>query len=195
MPMCRALAAATLVLLLPLIGCAPAQLFATLPRDAITGVGDPTRAAVIGSAYAFATPDVMAGHPEAAARAAAQVEYLAAEIPAGPRWVDFNPTVGLELQAARIELRDALGIAPDALPQAVVHGLYAASRALGSGDVAAARQALAAPSFLDAPVTLKRLAGLPALPRTRSATALTEREMFRTDQDNQHSSGGGGAMF
>ena len=68
----KALAAATLVLLLPLVGCAPAQPFATLPRDAIIGVGDPTRAAVIGSTYAFATPDVMAGHPEAAARAAAQ---------------------------------------------------------------------------------------------------------------------------
>lgn len=189
------LAAATLLLLLPLIGCAPAGPFATLPRDATTGVGDPTRAAVIGSAYAFATPEVMAGHPEAAARAAAQVEYLAAEIPTGPRWVDFNPTVGLALLEARAELRSALGIAPDAPPQTVVDGLYAASRALGLGDQAAARRVLAAPDFPDAPATLQRLAGLPALPRTRSATALTERELFRTDQDNQHSSGGGGAMF
>ena len=191
----KPLAAATLLLLLPLLGCGPVQQFATLPRDATTGVGDPTRAAVIGSAYAFAMPDVMAGRPEAAARAAAQVEYLATEIPAGPRWVDFNPTVGLELMAARRELRAALGIAPDASPQAVVDGLFAASRALGLGNQDAARLALAAPNFPDAPVTLQRLAGLPALPRTRSATALTEREMFRTEQDNQHSSSGGGTMF
>ena len=131
MPVRKPLAAATLLLLLPLLGCGPVQQFATLPRDATTGVGDPTRAAVIGSAYAFATPDVMVGRPEAAARAAAQVEYLATEIPAGPRWVDFNPTVSLELMAARRELRAALGIAPDASPQAVADGLFAASRALG----------------------------------------------------------------
>ena len=191
----KALAATTLLVLLPLVGCAPAGPFATLPRDATIGVGDPTRAAVIGNAYAFATTDVMAGHPEAAARAAAQVEYLASEIPAGPRWVDFNPTVGLALVDARAELRSALGVAPNAPPQAVVDGFYAASRALVRGDQAAARQALAAPDFPDAPTTLQRLAGMPALPRTRSATALTERELFRTDQDNQHSSGGGGAMF
>lgn len=191
----EALAAATLLLLLPLVACAPAKPFAILPRDATTGVGDPTRAAVIGSAYAFATPNVMAGRPDAAARAAAQVEYLATEIPAGPRWADFNPTIGLALMGARTELRSALGIAPDAPPQAVVDGLYAASRALGRGDQAAARLALTAPNFPDAPATLQRLAGLPALPRTRSATALTERELFRSDQDNQHSSGGGGAMF
>lgn len=90
----RALAAATLLLLLPLVGCGAAQRFATLPRDAITGAGNPARAAVVGSAYAFATPDVVAGRPEAAARAAAQFEYLATEVPAGPRWVNFNSTVG-----------------------------------------------------------------------------------------------------
>ena len=191
----RALAAATLVLLLPLVGCGAARRFATLPPDATIGAGDPTRAAVIGSAYAFATPEAMAGRPEAAARAAAQVEYLAVEIPAGPRWVDFNPTVGLALLAARTELRPVLAIATDAPPQAVVDGLFAASRALGIGDEAAARLALAAPVFLDASATLHRLAALPALPRTRSATALAERELFRTEQDNQHSSGGGGSMF
>ncbi|MFC7693139.1 hypothetical protein ACFQY5_29835 [Paeniroseomonas aquatica] len=123
------------------------------------------------------------------------MEYLASEIPAGPRWVDFNPTVGLELMAARAEMRGALGIAAEAQPQAVVDGLFAASRALTAGNPAAARQALAAPAFTDGPATLRRLAGLPALPRTRSATALTEREMFRTEQDNQHSSGGNGTMF
>jgi hypothetical protein len=34
---------------------------ASLPRDAVDGVGDPTRAAILGSAYAFAEPGRLAG--------------------------------------------------------------------------------------------------------------------------------------
>ena len=187
----RVLAVAAVV---GLAACGPVQPYASLPRDATAGAGDPTRAAVIGSAYAFAGND-MAGRPEAAARAAAQVEYLASEIPTGARWIDFNPTVGLELIAARAELHQALGIAADAAPQAVVDGLFAASRALRAGDQAGARQALAAPVFTDGPGTLRQLASLPPLPRARSATALAERELFRVEQDSQHSSGGDGSHF
>jgi hypothetical protein len=178
-------------LLLALAGCGTAQPYATLPRDAVDGVGDPTRAAVIGTAYAFAS------HPVGpyAARAAAEVEYLATEIPSGPRWVDFNPTIAIGLQAARAELHQALGIAADAPPQAVVDGLFAASRAMRQGDAVAARAALAAPVFPDGGITLQRLANLPDLPRTRSATALAERELYRVEQDNQISSGGDGAKL
>jgi hypothetical protein len=179
-------------ILLALAGCGTTEPHATLPRDAVVGAGDPTRAAVIGSAYAFAARPP---GPDAAARAAAEVEHLAAEIPAGPRWVGFNPTVGLGLQVARAELRQALGIAADAPPQAVVDGLFAASRALRQGDAAAARAALASPVFPDGATTLQRLASLPDLPRTRSATALAERELYRVEQDNQISSGGDGAKL
>ncbi|MFC7693138.1 hypothetical protein ACFQY5_29830 [Paeniroseomonas aquatica] len=48
--------AATLALLLPLLGCGSGTPYAVLPRDATIGVGDPTRAAVIASAFSFATP-------------------------------------------------------------------------------------------------------------------------------------------
>ena len=65
---------------------------------------------------------------------------------------------------------DALGIAGDAPPQAVVDGLFAASRALRLGNAAAAEQALAAPAFPDGRMTLARLASLPDLPRTRKRT-------------------------
>ncbi|MBL6456883.1 hypothetical protein JMJ55_16215 [Belnapia sp. T6] len=191
----RVLLVLGLIALAPLAGCGPAQPYASLPQDAVTGIGDPTRAAVIGSAYAFAGPGSLSNQPDAAARAAAQVEYLATEIPTGPRWVDFNPTVGLELQAARRELRGALGIAGDAPPQAVVDGLFAASRALRLGNAMAAEQALTGPAFPDGRATLARLAKLPDLPRTRSATALTERELYRVEQDNQLSSGGDGAKL
>ena len=165
---------------------------ARLPGDAVTGAGDPTRAAIVGSAYAFGAAESLAGRPDAAARAAAQVEYLAAEIPAGPRWVEFSPLVGQELVAARAELRDALGIAPGAPPQAVVDALYSASRALRAGDQASAGAALGAPISRDGQAILARLASLPPLPRTRIATSLTNLEMNRVDQADKFNGGAEG---
>jgi hypothetical protein len=184
---------ATLVALLPLVGCAMAPVpQVALPADAVVGAGDPTRAAIIGSAYAFASPATMEGRPDAAARAAAQVEYLATEIPGGARWVGYDPLIGQELLAARDELRLALGVAPNAPPQAVVNALYDASRALRSGDPAAAALALPGPMFHDGPTTLVRLGDLPPLPRTRLATALTNQEFLRVEQDGRINGGGDG---
>lgn len=188
--------AAVFALSLPLLACGgggPAPQYATLPADAVAGVGDPTRAAIISSAYAFNTPGGVSRQPVEAARAAAQVEHLATEIPYGPRWREFNPSLGAELAAARGELREALGIAPDAPPQAVVDALYAASRALAAGDSAAAERLLPPPAFRDGRTTLARLSSLPPLPRTGTATALTERELVRVDQIDRQSGGGGGA--
>lgn len=186
------LAGLALAALLPLVACAPAGPYAQLPTDAVTGAGDPTRVAIIGSAYAFGAPSSIAGRPAAAARAAAQVEYLATEIPSGPRFFEFSPLVGQELVAARDELRAALGISPAAPPQAVVDGLYAASRALRAENGPAAAAALTAPAFPDGRVTLARLGSLPPLPRTRIATSLTNNEMNRVDQDGRFSGAGGG---
>lgn len=185
----RILAAAAF---LPLLGCGQVAPYATLPGDAIIGAGDPTRAAIIGSAYAFGSPESLAGRPEAAARAAAEVEYLATEIPTGPRWVQFNPSISQELVAAREELRAALGISPDAPPQAVVDALYAASRALRAGDREAAERLLQPPVFQNGQGALLRLASLPPLPRTRTATSLTYEELNRVDQDGKFSGAGGG---
>jgi hypothetical protein len=178
---------------LPLLACGgPVPPHASLPPDAVFGAGDPTRAAIISSAYAFNTPASLARRPAEAARAAAQVEHLATEIPYGPRWVEFSPLIGRELVAARGELRSALGVSPDAPPQAVVDALYAASRALGAGDAPGAARALPPPAFRDGSATLARLASLPPLPRTGIATALTEREMVRVDQTSRFSGDGGG---
>ena len=189
-------AAAVLAHSLPLLAACGASLpppaYASLPVDATVGAGDPTRAAIVSSAYAFNTPAVLARRPVDAARAAAQVEHLATEIPTGPRWVEFSPLVGRELMVARGELREALGVSPDAPPQAVVDALYAASRALAAGDRAAAEQALPPPAFRDGRTTLSRLSSLPPLPRTGTATALTDRELLRVDQLNRSDGGDGG---
>ncbi|MBV1797833.1 hypothetical protein [Siccirubricoccus sp. G192] len=182
----------SLAALLPVLACSAVPPYASLPADAVVGAGDPTRAAIIGSAYAFSAPESVAGRPDAAARAAAQVEYLATEIPSGPRWYAFNPSITAELAAARDGLRTALGISPSAPPQAVVDGLYAASRALRAGDQAGAGQALQAPVFRDGQATLLRLASLPPLPRTRIATSLTNQEMTRVDNDGRFADGGDG---
>jgi hypothetical protein len=166
-----------------------------LPPDAVLGIGDPTRAAIIGSAYAFGAPAaVFAGRPDRAARAAAEVEYLATELPTGPRWVQYSPTIGMELVAARAELRTLLGIAPEAPPQAVVDALYAAARALQAGDREAAEQALVRGRVApDGRGVLTRLAAMPAaaLPRTATATALAQQEMNRVDQDDRFGGAGG----
>jgi hypothetical protein len=181
------------VVSLPLLACGgPVPPYTDLPPDAVVGAGDPTRAAIVYTAYVFNTRASLARQPAEAARAAAQVEHLATEIPYGPRWVEYSPLVGRELMAARDELRSALGVSSDAPPQAVVDALYAASRALVAGDGAGAVRALPPPAFRDGSATLARLASLPPLPRTSTATALTEREMVRVDQSSRFSGDGGG---
>lgn len=170
------------LLLATLAGCAqhPAGqpiAYATLPGDAVVGAGDPTRAAIVSTAYVFGTPSAVAGRPDAAARAVAELEYLATEIPTGPRWREWDPTIAPQLVAARDEVRAALGIAPDAPPQAVVDTLFAASRALRQGDAAAAQRSLSAPFYANGAETLTRLASLPPLPAANVATSRAASEL------------------
>ena len=89
---------------------------AVLPPDAVEGAGDPTRAAIINTAYAFNAPASLAGRPDEAARAVANYEHLAVEIPTGPRWVGFSPLVGLELRRGLEDVRNAVGVAPGRRP-------------------------------------------------------------------------------
>jgi hypothetical protein len=169
----------------------PAPPSASLPPDAVQGAGDPTRAAIITTANVFAAPAAVAGRPDLAARAAAQLEYLAVEIPTGPRWVAFSPLVALEFRKARPELRAALGIDPAAPPQAVIDSLYAASRALAAGDRAALERTLAPPLYpAGAASALGRLAALPYLPHANHATTFALREMSRLDEDGHGLFGG-----
>lgn len=181
-----------------LAGCVtpdmPPQGYATLPPDAVEGAGDPTRSAIIGTAYAFGNPGSLAGNPAAAARAVANYEYLATELPYGPRWRGFNGPIGPLFADGLRELRPAIGIAPNAPAQPVVSSLYAASRAVNAGDQAAAERSLSGPFFPNGgAATLQRLANLPPLPRVAAATAFAAQELDRQDRlGSPRGVGGGG---
>jgi hypothetical protein len=173
---------------LPLLeGCAgssPPLPSVSLPPDAVEGAGDPTRAAIINASYAFANIGTLVGRPDEAARAVANYEYLAVEIPTGPRWVGFSPLVGVELRRGLAEVRSAVGISPKAPPQPVVDALYAVIRALRAGDAETAPRALRLPLFeAGGEATLARLGNLPRLPQAAFATTLALNEMNRQDRN------------
>ncbi|HWL83214.1 MAG TPA: hypothetical protein VNR89_19865 [Roseomonas sp.] len=172
--------------LLLLGGCAgssPPPASVRLPADAVEGAGDPTRAAIISTAYNLGNPSTLAGNPAEAARTIANYEYLTVEIPTGPRWVGFSPLVGVELRRGLQEVRNVVGIAAEAPAQPVVDALYGASRALRAGDAAAAGRFLSSPLFpAGGQATLARLANLPRLPQASFAASLAANEMNRQDQ-------------
>lgn len=174
-----------------LAGCALAPMppVATLPPDAVSGGADPMRSAILTTAYVFGSPG--ASTAPARARAAAMVEYMASDYRWNPRWSEYTPVVGGQLDASRAELRRALAVAPGAAPQQVVSGLYGASRAMASGDAAAARAALTPAVFISPDATLRQLSVPTPLPITAAATSLAERELHRIDNQS-HFSGGGG---
>lgn len=185
------LSGAILLPSLGLSGCAPDALpgpqgGAVLPPDAVVGAGDPTRAAILNTAYAFASPANLAGRPAEAAQSVANFEYLTVAIPTDPRYREFSPLVAINLVDGRAELRQALGIAPSALPQAVIDALYAAARALRAGDMVAAERLLVPPNFtLGGAATLGRLAAMPAAPKANFAASLAQAEMTRVDQQGR----------
>ena len=97
--------------LLPVVACAPLAPIgpsASLPADAVTGAGDPTLAAIYNTAYSFNDRGVLRD-PAAAARAAANMEYLATSLPQDPRYT-FLGSETTQLASARAELRGALGV-------------------------------------------------------------------------------------
>lgn len=136
-----------------------------LPRDSVEGAGDPTRAAVSRAAYAFNQPGQLAGRPAEAARAIADMEFLAAALPFDPRYQQRDPLLPGQLAQARAEWRAALGI-PDAQPaQPVIDNLYAMAR---NGQAAL-------PTGIFGPNAGATLAALPPLPQTARAAAAAAR--------------------
>jgi hypothetical protein len=171
-------------------GCAPMAPSApvetvSLPRSGFpVGAGDPTRAAILSSSYAFGRPAALQGDPAAAARALAQLEYLTAELGSGGAWRDMDPLVSVELRQAREEARAGLGFRPNASAQTAVDALYGTSEALRANSrpaAAAAIAPLAQPGGGDA--ALMRLAALPPLPRAAAATARARDALNRRDSD------------
>ena len=128
------------------------------------GTLDNDMAAANQAAWAFAAPVRTANNPVDAARAAAGVDYLAGELSSNPRWIGLSPLTKQEMLQARADVRQALGIAPDARSQVVTNALLQFAWLWQQGDQPAAMQALAAPGFTwPPPQTLAVLANMPLI--------------------------------
>lgn len=161
----------------PILTAPPGE-WATLPRDATVGAGDPTRSAVLTTNAVFGDRTPAAGQPAMAARAIAQMEFLAVTLPTNEGFSNASPTLAPELATARREWRNALGIAPGAPPQAVIDSLYQVSRALDAGQREVAASALSPAIFTrGGAATLAQLASLPSLPATAAAAATAQQAM------------------
>jgi hypothetical protein len=154
---------------------------ASLPRNYITGAGDPTRGAVFAASGTFAQPAQLQGRPAAAARALAAMEYITVALPQDPlTTLRLDGITELQLLAARREWRAALGIPQAAPAQGVIDGLLVASDALAANDRRGADAALASNLFPAGPdATLGRLAALPPLPQTALAAEMARQSLDR----------------
>ena len=151
-----------LLLLLGTAACAQ-QPAATLPGSLTpTAAADPVVPVGVEMARFFRNPQP--NRPAEAARAIAELEWLADNLPSNPRWQNAS-SVGLNgLQQARWEARTALGIPRSARGQAVINGLAAAAQAIEANDQAALARALPRSTFpLGPQETVRRLAAPPAV--------------------------------
>jgi len=164
-----------LLALAPLAACAELRqpnLLALPPPGLLPPDVDPGRAAV-----ATLTRDLeganlgLRGQPVRVARAAALLEWLAADLSLNRRWgpVPANARAGIGL--ARDEMRGALGADPLGSSPAMAAALGAAARALAAGDRAAAARALPVALFpRGGEAVLGRLADPGPLPQGEIAT-------------------------
>ena len=141
----------------------PSTPSAGLPREGV-------RSAAIDANSWFARP--RAGQPAAAARAMAQLEFVAQNLPNDPHYAGANPGGLNQLQIARREARTALGIPASATSDDVVRGLRDAAIALETNNMGAARTALRPDVFTAGPEeTIRRLGAPPRVPSARPALA------------------------
>lgn len=144
---------------------------------------DPDVTAVQLAAWAFSDPGRTAGRPVEAARATASMDYIAGQLYTSPRWAHISALTKMQLLDGRQEVRQALGVAPDAPSQAVVDHLTFAGNALAAGDRVAAVSQLGGPVFLQGgEETLARLNNLPPLPKANVATQGANNQLFRNDR-------------
>lgn len=158
-----------ILLTLLVAACAPEGPPPTLPgasdamvgRDPVVAVGQ----AVIGF---FRAPQ--ANQPAAAARAIAELEWLADTMPRNPRWQTASATGLNDLAQARWEARNALGIPRNAPAQGVINGLSAAAGAIEANNQTALAAALPRSIFpLGPAATVQRLSQPPSVPSVMQA--------------------------
>lgn len=155
-----------LLLVLLTAACAPQAPVPTLPGAPVAA--DPV--VPVGQSMAAFFRNPQPNQPAEAARAIAELEWLADSLPHNPRWNQAS-SVGLNgLQQARWAARRALGIPEGAPAQAVINGLVAAARAIEANDQAALARALPRRVFpLGPQETVSRLSAPPQVPGVVSA--------------------------
>lgn len=167
------------LLALSLAACAGLQPTAELPPDPAYSVIAPDDTALSMVARAFSEPGGLGRGAGENAFTLALAERVVVALRTNQRYTSFSPLAQLQYERARTEWRGALGITPTAPPQVVIDQLFAARRALGAGDRAAAAGALTAPTFINGgEAAIARLAALPPLPATARAAALAQRELY-----------------
>lgn len=159
---------ALLLFLLTAAACAPQAPAPTLPGAPTAGGADPVIPVGQDMSAFFRNPQP--NQPAVAARAIADLEWLADSLPRNPYW-NRASSVGLNgLQQARWEARRALGIPERAAGQAVINGLMATAQAIEANDQSALTRALPRNVFPLGPrETVRRLAAPPQISGVVSA--------------------------
>lgn len=147
----------------------------------IIPLADPLREPARAAPFDYGRPGQLTGHPAEAAQAAAEIEAFTEALQTDPLWT--HPRNGLllpQLQIARREFREALGV-PAAVPSAVaVRAFAGAAQALRRYDTPSAQAALAP---VGGAATLARLGNLPRLPRVEEAAQAVAIEVNQPGRD------------
>ena len=182
----KTISAVLFAVVLPLGACAgfhetPPPDTARINRGGTT-FGDYDVFATQQAAFAFAQSSRTRGNPAEAARAAANVDYMAGELSTSPRWDNVGPLTKLQMLQARQTVRQTLGVAPGTRSQAVVDDLFAASDAAAAGNPAAAQAALDPSVFTFGPArTYSLLTDMPFLADVNVATTHAAGQLFPND--------------
>jgi hypothetical protein len=131
------------------------------------------------AAWAFGSPARTRNNPVDAARACAAIDYLAGELSSNPRGVTVSPLTKQKMLEARADVRQVLGVAPNAPSQVVVTALLRFAAAWQAGDPTAAMQTLTAPGFTEPPEqTVQVLSDLPFVQAANIASTDAVQQML-----------------
>ena len=156
--------------LLGLGACSGPLEVARLPEFSSFISVDAVRHSIEQGADMLTNPSRLTGQPWETARLLQALEFLAVELPNGPRWNIILPMAQNAVPAARREWRQAFGIAPDARAQEVIDSLSVLRSAFAARSLSGAVDALRPPLFTPGgQETLNRLGDPPPLPRSRRA--------------------------
>jgi hypothetical protein len=142
---------------------------------------DPVMTAALLAIPMLSDTSRFANDPAEAARATVQMEWMVEGLTRDPIYAPVaNGAAVATLRRGQAELREAIGIAPDAPPRLVIGMLRDAEDALRQGDRQAAAEALDGRAFpAGGAAAVERLSNLPFLPRVRAAAAAGQSEIQR----------------